>query len=85
MDRSLDSRFSIKGQLILLLVIVLFVFFTVLFIMDNGNIHMDGTNEKKYLQRKTVNYFRQKVSVTCFYVTVIPLSLAYCLISSFLF
>ena len=26
MDRSLDSRFSIKGQLILLLVIVLFVF-----------------------------------------------------------
>ena len=85
MDRSLDSRFSIKGQLILLLVIVLFVFL-VLFIMNNGNIHIDGTNEKKYLQRKTVNYFRKKVSVTCFYVTVIPLSLAYCLIiSSFMF
>ena len=49
MDQLLGVRFARKGQLILLLVTV---FLIVLFIVKNGNMLTDRTNERKYLQRK---------------------------------
>ena len=45
----MDHWFRTKGQLILT---ILLMFLFVFFIVNNGNILIDGRNERKYLKRK---------------------------------
>lgn len=49
MDRLMGTLQRTKEQLIFLLLCVTYAF---AFIVNNGNILLDGTDERKYLQRK---------------------------------
>ena len=64
MNQLMGASCRTKGQLIVLLLLLIFI---VLFIVHNGNILTDGANGRKYLRRKHKDFLLLIYNTVLFY------------------